>query len=122
MNEQNGFRPDRSCLDHIFTLNDLIRIRKGKNEETFCSFIDFQKAFDYVDHEFLLHKLHQNGITGDMYNCVKAIYRNPTSCVNVNGKMTNWFRAEAGVHQGDSLSPLLFALFINDLANEIKDA
>ncbi len=57
VNEQNGFRPDRSYLDHIFTLCDLISIRKGRKEDTFCAFIDFQKAFDYVDHEYLLYKL-----------------------------------------------------------------
>ena len=50
VNKQNGFCPDCSCLDHIFMMNEVLRIRKGRNEETFCSFIDFQKAFDYVDH------------------------------------------------------------------------
>ena len=43
-NEQNGFRPDWSCIDHIYTFNDLLRTRKGLGLETFCSFVDFQKA------------------------------------------------------------------------------
>ena len=46
VDEQNGFRPGRSCVDHIFALHDLLRIRKSKGMETFCTFIDFQKAFD----------------------------------------------------------------------------
>ena len=40
VNKQNGFRPDRSCVDHIFTLCDLLRIRKEAKLETFCGFID----------------------------------------------------------------------------------
>ncbi len=122
VNEQNGFRPGRSCVDHIFVLHDLLRIRKANNMETFCTFIDFQKAFDCVNHEFLLYKLSQNGITGRSYQSIKSMYRSPLSCVNIGGKLTNWFPVRAGVRQGDSLSPTLFALFINDLAVEVSEA
>ena len=38
----------------------------------------------------------------------------------VNDRMTDWFPAKSGVRQGDSLSPILFALFINDLAKELN--
>ena len=89
--------------------------------ETFCSFIDFQKAFDYVDHDFLFFKLQQIGITGNILSVIKAIYKHPVSCVRVNNRQTGWFPVLSGVHQGDSLSPLLFAIFINDLAQQIKD-
>ena len=71
-NEKNGFRPDRSCVDHIFTLCDLLRIRKANNLKTFCSFVDFKNAFDYVDHSFLLHKLIHIGINDKVYNTIKT--------------------------------------------------
>ncbi len=121
-NEQNGFRPDRSCVDHIFTLCDLLRIRKAENKETFCSFVDFKKAFDYVDHSFLLHKLIHIGINGRIYNTIKTLYSRPESCVLVNDRLSGWFPVQSGVRQGDSLSPMLFAVFINDLAEEIRGA
>ena len=122
VNEQNGFRPNRSCVDHIFALSDLLRIRKANNEETFCSFFDFQKAFYCVNHELLLYKLWTNGITGNIYNVIKAIYSKPESCVNINGHLTNWFPVRSGVRQGDTLSPTLFALFINDLVLDINES
>ena len=100
-------------------LCDLLRIRKGLNMETFCSFVDFQKAFDYVNHRFLLHKLLENGRDGNIYNIVKEIYRRRESCVLVNDRITDWFPVKSGVRQGDSLSPILFALFINDFASDL---
>ena len=104
-NKQNGFRPDRSCLDHVFTFDNPLRIRKSKGLETFCAFVDFQKAFDYVDHDFLLYKLYNKGIDGRIYNAIKAIYSSPSSCVLVNDRLTDWFEVNSGVGQGDSLSP-----------------
>ena len=49
VNEQNGFRQNRSCIDHIFFLHNILCIRNLLKVQTFCAFIDFQKAFDYVD-------------------------------------------------------------------------
>ncbi len=119
-NEQNGFRPKRSCVDHIFTLHNLCKIRKNLRQATFLTFTDFKKAFDYVNHDMLMYKLHKMGITGDLYRSIKNIYRNPISCVQLNGHLTDWFPIESGVRQLDSLSPTLFAAFINDLSQEMN--
>ena len=119
--EQNGFRENRSCLDHIFVLHDILRIRKQLNSHTFCAFIDFKKAFDFVDRDFLLHKLQKSGIDGNFYFSVKALYTNTRSRVQVNDRMTGWFPVDQGVRQGDSLSPTLFSLYLNDLALSIKE-
>jgi hypothetical protein len=119
--EQNGFRASRSCIDHIFVLCTVLRNRKLSGKETFLSFIDFQKTFDSVDRNFLLFKLSQIGINGHMYNAISSLYSNPRSRVILNDHETNYFDCPNGVKQGDCLSPTLFAIFINDLAKEIKD-
>ena len=121
-NEQNGFRPERSCLDHIFTLIDTCKIRKNLRQRTFLSFIDFQKAFDYVNHNLLYHKLLNIGIKGDLYQAIRAIYECPSSCVQVGGLLTDWFTVSSRVRQGDSLSPTLFAIYINDLYMEVAES
>ena len=120
-NEQNGFRPNRSCLDHIFSLHNICKVRKSLRQETYITFIDFQKAFDYVNHDLLYHKLLNIGITNDLYKAIKAIYSHPQSCVQLNGHLSEWFNVESGVRQGDLLSPTLFAVFIDDLSHEVKD-
>ena len=48
------------------------------------------------------------------------MHTNTTSCLKLNNIFTDWFDVTSGVRQGDNLSPTLFGLFINDLANYIK--
>ncbi len=51
--EQNGFRKHRSCEDHIFVLTTIIKNTMSDGRDTFCAFIDMQKAFDWIDHDLL---------------------------------------------------------------------
>ena len=121
VDEQNGFRAKRSCEDHIFALSSILNATKAKKLDTYACFVDFMKAFDSVHHKLLLYKLYSIGVRGTMYNMVKAMYTNATSAVQIKNFTTNWFPIKTGIRQGDSLSPTLFAIFINDLALEIKE-
>lgn len=118
--EQNGFRKKRSCTDHISTLTTIIDIRKMLKKSTFCSFIDFSKAFDHINRSLLWEKLAVLGIQGNILNCLMALYENVKCCVRVNGSFTDWFPVDTGVKQGCILSPILFAMYINDLTIAIK--
>ena len=122
VDEQNGFRASRSCIDHIFVLITLLRNRKALGKETFAAFIDFKKAFDCVDRNLLFYKLALIGITGNMYKAISSLYANPQSRIILNGYETEYFSCPLGVKQGDCLSPTLFAIFINDLAQELKES
>ena len=120
VDEQNGFRASRSCIDHIFSLCSILRNRKLQGYDTFISFVDFKKAFDSVDRTILLFKIQQMGIVGDMYRAISAMYKCPQSRVFLNEHCTDWFPCPSGVKQGDTISPTLFSIFINDLVVEIK--
>ena len=78
--EQNGFRADRSCKDHIITLNSLIR----NNDSVFTAYIDLRKCFGFIDRDMMLYKLLLNEIDSKMYQSVKKIYSSSTSCVRIN--------------------------------------
>ena len=120
--EQNGFRASRSCIDHIFVLVTVLRNRKLLGKETFLAFIDYKKAFDSVERNLLFFKLAQIGVSGRMYHAISRLYANPKSRVILNEFETEYFDCPIGVKQGDCLSPTLFAIFINDLASEIKES
>jgi hypothetical protein len=65
-------------------------------------------------------KRHLIVLTGHIYENIKAIYQSSYCCVNVNNKLTNWFDTIAGVKQGDTLSPTMFGIFINDIVDDVK--
>ena len=121
VDEQNGFRACRSCIDHLFVLCTVLRNRKLSGKETFLCYIDYKKAFDSVERNLLLFKLSQIGITGNIYRAISSLYSNPQSRVILNDNETSYFDCPVGVKQGDCLSPTLFAIFINDLAVEVKN-
>ena len=66
--KQNGFRAERSCEDHVFTLSSIIRNKPS----VFATFIDLKKAFDFVDRDLLLYKLLLLNIDGKIYNSIKS--------------------------------------------------
>lgn len=121
VDEQNGFRRNRSCEDHLFSLTSIIQNQIKNRKPVYAAFIDLEKAFDWVDRNLLLYRLLQYNIDGKMYNAVKSLYSQTESCVKINNFITEWFIIKNGVRQGDSLSPTLFSLYINELAKEIKN-
>ena len=119
--EQNGFRRNRSCLEHIYALYSVINKRKQQKLSTYVCFVD-EKAFDTVQRDCLWYKLISVGIKGKILNAVQSLYTNvQCQCaVKVNDYLSPLFKVSQGVKQKGKLSPTLFSLYINDLANEIK--
>lgn len=112
---QAGFRSGFSTNDHIFALHAIAELLKSKKQKLFCSFIDFSKAFDSVWRVGLWMKLLSNGINGKVFRLIYNLYFNIKSCVNFSGEQSQFFHSYSGVRQGENLSPVLFAIFLNDL-------
>ena len=122
VDEQNGFRPKRSCQDHVYALSSIIRNRKSKGLSTYCAFVDFQKAFDWVSRDLLLYKLATTfDIHGRLFNNLSNVYSSSSAQIRLNGKLSSSFDVISGVKQGDIISPILFSMYLNDLATGIKD-
>jgi hypothetical protein len=118
--EQAGFRKDRSTIDQLFIMTEIIKNRRPGH--TYVCFLDIQKAYDRVWRDGLWEKLHQYGIKGKMWRVLRSVYESVESSVIVNDHRTRFFGVDVGLRQGCLMSPILFALYINGLAEEIKKA
>ena len=112
---QAGFRRGYSTIDNIFNLYCLIQIYLQSGRKLFCTFIDFKKAFDTVWRVGLWQKLISNNVNEKIFTSIRNMYSDIKSCVRQNSCFSNFFPCGVGVRQGENLSPILFALFINDL-------
>ena len=121
--EQNGFRSRRSCLQHIFVLQTLIRNKCLKdNLNLFGCFVDYTKAFDSINRGMLLRVLQNYGVTGPILGLLSEMYKNTVNTVRVNGQLTGAFESTLGSKQGDPGSPGHFNVYINGLLRELKSS
>lgn len=113
--QQSGFRQGRCTSDHIARIYTAANHSLHSQELTKAIFIDIQKAFDMVWHDGLLTKLYDMGINGHMFNWISNFLSNRTFQVCVGSALSETFHLENGTPQGSVISPILFAIMINDI-------
>ena len=82
--------------------------------------IDGEKAFDKIQHPFMIKTLSKVGIEGAFLNIIKAIYERPTANIILNGQKLRAFPLRSGTRQACPLSPLLFNIVLEVLAIAIR--
>ena len=109
-----GFFNIHKSINVIHHINKL----KDKNHMTFS--IDAEKAFDKIQHPFMIKTLQKAGIEGTYLNIIKTIYDKPTANIILNGEKLKAFLLKSGRKQGCPLSPLLFNIVLEVLARAIS--
>ena len=96
-------------------------INKLKDKNHRIISIDAEKAFDKIQHPFMIKTLQKIGIEGTYLNIVKAIYDKPTGDIILKGEKLKAFPLRSGTRQGCSLSPILFNIVMEVLATTIRE-
>ena len=108
---QTGFRKGRWTRDQIANIWQIIKKGREFQKNIYFYFIDYAKAFHYVDHKKLWKILKEMGIPDHLTCLLRNMYTGQEATVRSGHGTTDWFQIGKGVHQGCILSPYLFNLY-----------
>ena len=118
--DQVGFIPEMQGFFNIRnSINVINHTNKLKDKNHTIISIDAEKAFDKIQHPFMIKTLQKVGTEGNYLNIIKAIYDKPTANIVLNGEKLKAFPLRSGTRQGCPLSPLLFNIVLEVLATAI---
>ena len=109
MEEQRGSLNSKGYQDVLFFLKTASQTRREHGLSTHVLFVDLVKAFDTVNHSFLLLVLKKYGMPIELVSVIDRMYQDLKLTFNV-GSAESTIPYTIGVHQGDNLAPILFNL------------
>ena len=119
---QTGYVEGRKLCYSVRLVQDIMEYTKIKNNSGILLQIDFEKAFDSIEWNFLIKALKRFNFGDSFIKWVNVIYKNISSCIINNGKCTPYFKVTRSVRQGDPLSGYLFIIALELLAQKIRES
>jgi hypothetical protein len=120
---QGGFRTKRGTIDQTAALNETILAQEKKTKRwPIVCYLDIKAAYDRVDRTLLWPLLEKKGVSGPVIRTLTNLFENVSTTLNVRGKASTRILHERGLVQGSTLSPLLYAVYIDDLPGRLRTA
>jgi hypothetical protein len=118
--QQHGFIQNRSITDAALDIITTMRNQPDSSKQHWLLFVDQQKAFDRVSHDFLKLTLENMNFDTKFINLVHNLFSSQEAHIIETGNISKPFRVERGVRQGDPLSPLLYVLAFEPLIRTLE--
>ena len=119
--DQVGFIPGMQGWFNIWkSINIIQYINKLKDKIHMIISLDPEKAFDNIQHPFMVKVLERSGIKGSYLNIIKAIYIKPVANIILNGEKLEAISLKSGAREGCPLSPYLFNIVLEVLSRAIR--
>lgn len=119
---QSGFIPKRSIFDPIRLAKTMCDYADYMEEDGAIVALDQEKAYDKIDHQYLISTLEAFNLPQTFTNTVSHLYKHAHTTVAINGVLSSTYLVTRGVRQGDPLSCLLFDLAIEPLACSLRNS
>jgi hypothetical protein len=110
----------QGCFNILKSINIIHYINKLKDKSHMIISLDAEKAFEKIQHPFMIKVLERSGIQGPYLNMIEAIYSKPVANIKVNGEKLEAIPVQSGTRQGCPLSPYLFNIVLEVLARAIR--
>ena len=118
--DQTGFMQNRYIGDNIRLIYDIIDYLQKYNKPGLLLCLDFEKAFDSLNWEFMFKVLRAFGCGPDFCRWISTFCNKIKSSVIVNGGLTSWFQVQRGCRQGDPISCYIFIMSVEIMAIMIR--
>ncbi|XP_044745745.1 uncharacterized protein LOC123307480 [Coccinella septempunctata] len=112
--QQSGFRAGRSCVDNIFSINQINEKKTATNREVHLLFVDLTRAYDTVPIKKLWQVLEMSPINSTAISAIKQLYGQSYSRVKLGKSLSPTFTVTKGLRQGCCLSTTLFKIYLNE--------
>lgn len=119
---QFGFKKKLGCSHAVYLLRSVTDYYVNRESTVNLAFLDMSKAFDKVNHSILFNKLMQRSCSGAVVRTLYNWYSSSCALVKWDSFYSRTFLLRCGVRQGGVMSPILFALYVNDIIMKLENS
>ena len=112
--EQPGYRRRFSTIDHLHAVTQVLKKTTEYNFPLYMAFVDYEKAFDSIQHRAVFEALRAHGVQEKYINIIKETYAEGTAQIRTE-KLSGKIKIMKGVRQSDTLAPVMFTAAVEEI-------
>jgi hypothetical protein len=118
---QAGGIENRSTTDHLLILKETIKVQSVRKKPVYVAYLDVTKAYDKAWSDGIMYAMHENGLTGPIWNMVNKFNKGLKAQIKTKDGLTREIEIKDSIRQGGVLSVLQYATVMDEIAKEIQN-